>query len=98
MTNIDVNLKQEHIDRGVANDAALNPASLAIQDALPGVKGGVEARKMSTWLFRSRLDLPRGVPLDTPASVRNFIRDFDAGRDVEPFTFELEVPEWAVRR
>ena len=96
MTNININLEQRHIDRGVAFSQSECPAALAITEALPGVRGCcVGAWRI--WLYRASDDY-RGECVGSPRAITNFIRDFDAGRDVEPFTFELEVPEWAVRR
>ena len=95
MTNIkvNVNLTQNHIYHGDAGECGSCPAALAILDALPGTQPDVEGRHIR--LHRGTIG-GKSARVDTPQAVRNFIKDFDDGLHVEPFTFELTVPDWAV--
>ena len=95
MTNIKVDLEQKHIDHGTACNSGSCPAALAITEALPGVHA-VKVESWTIYLYRTS-GHTFGMAVDTPDSVTNFIKDFDRGRPVKPFSFNLDVPDWAVK-
>ena len=100
-TRVKVHLTQHHISRGVANDCDSCPVALAIMGALPGVsrvdvgEAGMDLHnRMVTRFYRGPRDAI-GTAVYTPKAVVNFVKAFDDGHEVEPFTFTLRVPDWA---
>ena len=94
-TKVEVKLTSEHINAGVAGDCDSCPAALAILGALPGVRE-VTMGMWNIWICRTLLNGPAEAII-TPSAVAKFIRAFDAGWPVMPFTFEIDVPNWAVK-
>lgn len=78
-----VAVTQEHIDKGCRYDAGGCPLALAI-DAATGLGSVVRADVI--YLY-DRGEL-RGMAGHTEETAR-FMHEFDAGRPVEPFEFEL---------
>jgi hypothetical protein len=87
LTRIDVT--QEHIDRGVSKDCLRCPVALAIMchvQPTTSISVGDDAITM----------LPLGGwfhDQQAPSVVRQFVRGFDRGDDVVPFSFDLDIPE-----
>ncbi|MBY0277921.1 hypothetical protein K2Z84_21515 [Candidatus Binatia bacterium] len=87
-------MTQEHIDNGVAQACEACPIALAILDAIPrAAYCDVEADHVQLW-FDVEADVIMDAPdreADMPLIAANFVTDFDAGRPVRPFEFELGV-------
>jgi hypothetical protein len=84
-----VSVTAEHIAKGFPGDCGDCPVWHAITAAIPGL----------AYLRVRYLDIdvrPRPeddlVIIEIPDGVARFIRAFDVGRPVEPFTFELDYP------
>jgi hypothetical protein len=84
-----ISVTAEHIAKGFPGDCGDCPVWHAIAAAIPGL----------AYLRVRYLDIdvrPRPgddmVSIDLPAEPVAFIRAFDVGRPVEPFTFELDYP------
>ena len=75
-----ISVTQQHIDRGVKGSATSDPIALALLDA------GWE----KAYAGASTLKDKNRYAFTTPPEVYRFMRDFDTGRRVEPFDFELE--------
>lgn len=86
MKTITVKVTQEHIGAGVAESCRSCPVALALQDA------GYPRAVVANFIFLDAHD-PDSRLLRTPASVVRFVHRFDSGQTVEPFEFQLEVPE-----
>jgi hypothetical protein len=64
------------------------PVTRAVQAVVADVRGtGYSDYGYSVYYHSAQMPTP------LPATARTFIRDFDAGRAVQPLVFELEVPE-----
>lgn len=76
-----IEVTQEDIDRGVRDQPCACALALATTRAT-----GRNAAVGTTSIF---FDLESGISL--PLLARNFVRDFDAGRSVRPFSFDLPI-------
>lgn len=84
-----INVTAEHIAQGVQAECTRCPIALAIGEALP------DATYVSVNLRAIELtDGPHEVYLQDPLPIRAraFIREFDNGWPVRPFSFELPYP------
>ena len=79
-----VNVTQDHIDKGARKEAYDCPVSLALGEADPG----------SDWCVSTRhIMRETGTHvgfIDPPATVSKFVRRFDNGDPVQPFSFEID--------
>jgi hypothetical protein len=80
---VTVQVTQEHIDKGERHICARCPAALAMSDA------GLEAGVYSDFLYLA----DSGESVAMPWDVARFIKKFDLGWPVEPFTFDIDIPE-----
>jgi hypothetical protein len=82
-----VEVKQEHINRGWPGEPTGCPVFLAVQDKLPSV-----AEITSKYIYYWRR-LSSSVRYEErfllPSSAKKFIKKFDSGKQVEPFTFTI---------
>lgn len=79
-----IEVKQHHIDAGVKKNAC--PVALAINEKL-------EMQPGSVFVHPNIVSIGEGIHLwvvGLPLSVNTFIRQFDSGDKVEPFSFELQ--------
>ena len=79
-----IQITQHHINRGLRGSTTKDPVALAMLDA--GFK--------NPWASPSHLWVEfedRGLRVETPESVLQFMKSFDNENFVEPFEFELEV-------
>lgn len=74
---IEISVEQKHINKGTKADIISCPINLACITKYPDAYTG------TTIIF---LD---GKEYFLPKTAQKFIRDFDAGRPVKPFTFKL---------
>lgn len=80
-----IRVRQEHIDKGVCNSPWECPIALAAQEAI-----GTD--ELSVWPYLLTWCAGELVhEADMPRPAREFIENFDDGRPVEPFEFEIEV-------
>lgn len=86
-----IKVTKTHIKNGKSNTGYSCPIALAAKESLglPNIYVGLtfiswDAPVDSNLLFRS---------IKLSDYVCEFIRDFDAGLEVEPFEFELELPD-----
>jgi hypothetical protein len=87
MAIVKVNVTQKHIDIGVPKDCKYCPIAFALRDL--GFKH-FDVGVISINIFESAYgDVKR---INLPKNVGSFIQDFDAGREVKPFEFELDIP------
>lgn len=82
-----IRVTQRHIDQGKRNCPYGCMVALAIEEAIPGSWPTVDGATvlLSLGSQDSRIDLP--------AIARDAIDKYDDGQEVEPFQFDLEVPE-----
>lgn len=83
MTKLHVSVTQAHIDAGVSKSECRCPIALALTDA--GCTG-VEVGNFTVGFKYGT----QHVDVDIPQLVERFVRDFDFGRQVFPFEFDLE--------
>lgn len=82
-----IKVTQEHIEKGEGCSAYRCPVALAVMDVCPG--GVFIGLRVCYWSNNNRSDENRRAFL--PPKARAFIREFDAGKPVQPFTFELTI-------
>ena len=73
-----INVTQEHINSGIKSDCMLCPIALAVRTLFPIVEVDDCCIEIGDVQYYS------------PDSVAKFIDDFDNGKLVKPFSFELE--------
>lgn len=81
-----VNVTKTYIDAGVPRDCDRCPVALAVlgEHAIPVMVGPFRmARRADTWTEA------RPSEVDLPQRAVDWIRDFDNGIPVEPFSFEV---------
>jgi hypothetical protein len=77
-----IDVTADDIRRGRRDDALACPVALAL-DRATGEPWGVDPKIM--------IEATYGRMAGTPPEVASFVCDFDAGREVAPFSFDLEV-------
>ena len=85
-----IHVTQEHIDKGALSNSCKCPVALALQEVLQ--KQVFVCQTVAATYRIEASDLSSIGQYDDyglPQSVADFVRRFDAGQDVEPFTFEL---------
>jgi hypothetical protein len=85
-----VTVTAEHIAKGQPRSAFSCPIAFALEDALPGTN--CYAGRDNLTVYAHGGCAPWSVRVRHPDSVLKFIRAFDSGLPVEPFTFELDYP------
>jgi hypothetical protein len=100
-SKITVNVTQEHIDWGSKKTPCTCPIARAICDALgfphyvyfpegnDSPKLGVTPSYVSFYYLATD---DKSCSARLPEAARQFVVDYDTGRQVYPFSFELEVP------
>jgi hypothetical protein len=88
MGSLRVEVTAEDIAVGRPGKCCYCPVALAISRACGPGFIGVSSKNVGFLFHRAR---PKFVPL--PEVARRFICDFDSGRAVAPFAFDLDVPE-----
>lgn len=90
--SLKVEVTQKDIDIGLRGDCSQCPVALAVSRALiaAGLEYGVGVDELNIKLFRHGMLVHT---IRTPKEVAEFIEDFDSRYSVEPFLFEIEVPE-----
>ena len=83
MKAIRIHVTQEHIDNGIRDSCLQCPIALALLEALPIHDVWVHKEEIS--IFDATSNKVYGPNLQ----VRDFITRFDAGEEVEPFSFTL---------
>lgn len=82
-------VRQEHIARGCAGDPYRCMVSLAAVEQIPGAVQVCSAGTIEVYDSKSaRTPVEIG---NVPDAVLDRIRDYDEGRPVEPFTFDVEM-------
>lgn len=92
---ITVNVTQEDIEAVVAGSRCECPVARAIERATPGASE-VSVTADSVMLY-PRLDNTDPSLRTLPLDVCRFVEAFDDRRPVAPMTFDLDVPEWALK-
>lgn len=95
-----IHVTAQHIKDGKRNDCCICPVALAMKDAgFPTAMVGTERLHPYTGLpalpyeLHKRMEKILTMQLEgilSPRTVVNFVLDFDAGKQVEPFSFELD--------
>jgi hypothetical protein len=80
-----IEVTQEHIEKGVPEEECNCPIALAIRDAF-----NVEELEVSVNATVIRVGFDH---CPTPEEAEAFVCDFDDGRSVRPFTFDLPIEE-----
>jgi hypothetical protein len=91
MATLTVNVTQEDIDAGVAKDCRRCPVAKALARALNSVVAHASDNILaSLTLIGGRFYCDQIVP--APPVVADFVRRFDAGQPISPFTFPIDWP------
>lgn len=90
MKTVTISVTQKHIEEGIQQICNRCPIALAIRDLLPLHWPNDES--VSVWGGAADL-YPSKTRLLLPDAAIQFIEDFDIGEIVQPFSFELEVPQ-----
>jgi hypothetical protein len=91
MKTITVNVTQKNIDEGKHHQCQFCPIAKALQD-----KGYPLAQVRTYYIDLYGPVTKMDQVLDTTKEIRSFITKFDNSEAVQPFTFELEVPDAAL--
>lgn len=85
-------ITQECIDAGSRSDAYYCPIALSAKEQLGNVSvyAGIQGLEVYTENEHGELDYGHKTVYWYPPNVKNFVRDFDAGKTVNPFEWELE--------
>ena len=81
-----VSVTRHDIERGIPGDAFCCPVMLACLRSVP------MALSASPWSLE--VGTPNQGFVELPPEVTNWMEQFDGGRPVEPFEFEIEIPEF----
>jgi hypothetical protein len=81
-----INVTQEDINKGCQNDSGTCPIALALSRA---TGNAVHVRAIYASVYNWSLLYTTDLPIEA----RLFIRDFDSGKHVDPFSFELELQD-----
>lgn len=84
MARLTVEVTQEDIDLGVPMYLSECPVARATQRATGNTY---------SWAGPANIYTEIGVYVDTPKIVSDWMYDFDTGQAVQPFSFEIEVPD-----
>jgi hypothetical protein len=90
LTRIDV--KQRHIMHGQRGKCNACPVALAIKEKVlktTGVEVATYSVELTNWDGKN----VKKVILNPPLGVARFVSYFDAGDPVQPFSFDLDIPE-----
>ena len=92
-----IEVTQDDIDQGKANDCHLCPVARAIARRF-GIKHGsnaaVSVRASRIIIFKfAHGNLVFNQEFDTPVAVQNFITEFDVSEGGEPFGFDLPMDQ-----
>lgn len=82
-----IEVKQEHIEKGKRQDACHCPVALAIKDT-------VKVKFVYVHLFEINLKKKwarKAVEITLSKKVEKFVKKFDDGKKVKPFSFELKI-------
>jgi hypothetical protein len=83
-----INVTQEHIENGVSRHPGCCPVALALKDINP---------KSDPCVCYSNIFYTDGLGerhfVTSPNAVRGFVSRFDNSKPVEPFSFNLNIPE-----
>jgi hypothetical protein len=90
MSQTTITVTAKHIKRGIATNCRRCPAALALREARPDLDFQVDQNDILIRRHGSDRLLDRQL---TPLSVRWFIDRFDRDDAVEPFCFQIELPE-----
>ena len=88
-----VSVTKEHIAQGKRENAGSCPIALAVKSLLP-VKKTRQVRVYTDQLKLTRVIRKSALPLEA----KNFILKFDSGKDVEPFSFLVDIPKTHLRK
>jgi hypothetical protein len=80
-----INVTQEHIDKGKKISCSNCPVALAIGERVTTESVYVHPR----FIYLGKLMTER----DLPKEAQRFIRRFDGEKEVEPFSFDLDIPD-----
>jgi hypothetical protein len=83
-----VSVTAGHIAKGEPRSAFSCPVACALADAFPGARCHAGRNALTVY---DRCGT-RCLRVPHPDSVLKFIRAFDSGQPVDPFTFELDYP------
>ena len=83
-----ITVSAEDIRCGIPNEPCRCPIALATRRVNPSLQVVVSTKDVS--LMSSFADLSYKC-YDLPAEAKEFVRKFDVGDDVQPFSFELEI-------
>ena len=86
-----IKVTQEHINKGKRKDYSSCPIALAVKDVFPN--DVIEVGQFDLTFENCDYESGNGKYLgyELPNIACNFVEDFDAGRNVKPFDFELEI-------
>jgi len=85
---LEIHLRQDHIDKGKASDCTKCPGALALLEQVPDI----ESIDVDDLRIIFRTTMGDYVRVETPPELHKFIIDFDDGKSVRPFTFKIKNP------
>ena len=85
---LEISIKQSHIDKGRSCDCARCPGALALLEQVPDLES-VDVDDVRV-VFRTTMGAT--VRVDTPEELHNFVIVYDDGGKVGPITFKIRNP------
>lgn len=88
-----VEVTQEDIDNGKMKSCDFCPVALAVNRVIRPQR---DAQVYACIVIIRHEEGQRGGFPSLPLAAQEFIENFDDERDVEPFSFALNIPDWAL--
>ena len=85
---LEINLKQCHIDKGQRAECTRCPGALALLEQVQDIES-IDVDDVRVVFFTP---MGKRVRVETPVELQKFIIDFDDGKPVQPFTFKIQNP------
>lgn len=87
MTKIKINVTAEDICFGKKRNSGKCPVAFALHRVFPKARVYITKEKGTTWFAKCG----KKSCLDAPCSVGRFVKRFDAGKPVQPFSFFITI-------
>lgn len=81
-------VNKEHIERGIKNDCGKCPIALALLEQVPDIKFALIDTETIGFLVSNS---GKWIEKNHTVKTGKFIQDFDCGKSVKPFHFEMRV-------
>lgn len=89
-----IEVTRDHIKKGIRANGSSCPIAIALIPLLKASHYPVVYTGYVSFTVPNRW---HSINLNMPGEATIFLNDFDKGLNVDPFTFELDIPDWILR-